>query len=557
MKKNVTFKLAASTLALGLTMVGCKPAAQRPTAMSAKAATDQQGAHKLYEKAQAAAQQGNLSQALTLAEQAVERAPRDAGYRMLLADLYLKNGRFVSAEAAFTDVLALKAGDKRAGLSRVLAMIGQGKSGAAAIELDRLSTSAAPADVGLAYALAGDPQRAIEMLEPAARAPDANGRVRQNLALAYALAGDWQKARTIAAQDLSPAELGSRLEQWASFANPAAPYTQVATLLGVTPVEDPGQPVRLALAPVAPEPQAYAAVELPLPAPVEAAPAQAAPVVAQAAAPVPPFVQAPAQPVQLFAKAPPQPIRVAKAPPQPVQLYAKAPPQPVQEPIAGPAGEAFTYSAPEPVDAFSAPVAVASVRIPVETATAKVVTAESSAADVPMPLKRPRIAGERSFAAAEAVAPAPVKQKTIAGAQFAAAVQSLNTAPPRVIRTGNPVKSPIAAFAARRLQKAMQAAASGGYVVQLGAFRSAAQVEKAWAQAQRRYGFRGVEPLSTTVTIPGQGTFHRLAVAGFDDAGDANRVCSSIKAKQGACFVRTTAGDAPVQWASRYTDRRG
>ena len=536
MKKNVTFKLAASTLALGLTMVGCKPAAQRPTAMSAKAATDQQGAHKLYEKAQETAQQGNLSQALTFAERAVERAPRDAGYRMLLADLYLKNGRFVSAEAAFSDVLALDAGNKRAGLSRVLAMIGQGKTSAAAIELDRLSTSAAPADVGLAYALAGQPQRAIEMLEPAARAPDANGRVRQNLALAYALAGDWQKARTIAAQDLSPAELGSRLEQWASLANPAAPYTQVATLLGVTPVEDPGQPVRLALAPVAPEPQAYAAVELPLPAPVQPAPAEVAPVAAQAAAAVPPFIQ---------------------TPPQPVQLAAVAPPQPVQEPIAGPAREALAYSAPEPIDTFSAPVAVASVQVPVNSAPAKVVTAESFAPDAPMPLKRPRIAGEYGFAAAEAPVAAPVKHKTIAGAQFAAAVQSLNTAPPRVSRPASPVKSPIAAFALRRFQKTKQGNASGRYVVQLGAFRSASQVEKAWAQARQRYGFRGVEPLSTTVTIPGQGTFHRLAVAGFGDAGDANRVCSSIKAKQGACFVRTTAGDAPVKWASRYTSRRG
>ena len=40
-------------------------------------------------------------------------------------------------------------------------------------------------------------------------------------------------------------------EQWAAFARPGAGATQVAGLLGVSPAEDPGQPVRLALAPAA------------------------------------------------------------------------------------------------------------------------------------------------------------------------------------------------------------------------------------------------------------------------------------------------------------------
>ena len=37
---------------------------------------------------------------LVHAEAAVDAAPRDAGYRMLLGDLYLKNGRFQSAETS-------------------------------------------------------------------------------------------------------------------------------------------------------------------------------------------------------------------------------------------------------------------------------------------------------------------------------------------------------------------------------------------------------------------------------------------------------------------------
>ena len=100
------------------------------------------------------------------------------------------------------------------------------------------------------------PERAIEILEPAARAFDATPRLRQNLALSYALAGDWTRARTIAAQDISPADLGPRLQQWAALARPGGASHQVATLLGVAPVQDPGQPVRLALAPAGDSPDA-------------------------------------------------------------------------------------------------------------------------------------------------------------------------------------------------------------------------------------------------------------------------------------------------------------
>jgi hypothetical protein len=93
-------------------------------------------------------------------------------------------------------------------------------------------------------------------------------------------------------------------------------------------------------------------------------------------------------------------------------------------------------------------------------------------------------------------------------------------------------------------------------VVQLGAYKNALQVEQAWARAHRRYDFAGGQPLSTTITLPGKGTLHRLAVSGYDHHNDAARLCQSIRTKGGTCFVRATAGDAPVQWASRYMERR-
>jgi Flp pilus assembly protein TadD len=498
MKKSVGFKFAASTLVLGLTMVGCKPSGYRPSVNSAKAATTDAGAAKAYAKAQEAVQQGNLAEALSFAERAVEYSPRDAGYRMLLADLYLKNGRFVSAEQAFGDVLSLDPANQRAGLSRVLAMIGQGKSGEASIELDRLATSATPADVGLAYALAGQPQRAVEMLEPAARAPGATGRVRQNLALAYALAGDWQKARRIAEQDLSPSEVAGRLEQWASLANPTAPYSQVAALLGVTPIADAGQPVRLALASSAPV--AYAAAEEPAPVAVAfAAPAPAPQPVPVAVAEAAPAPQA-------------EPVAVAQAAPAPVPQAA---PEPVRE--------TFAYRAPQAVETFTAaPPApatyVESIKVPtVSKKRSKRMTVEAVEAALDSLVK----------------APAPAKRATIRLAS-----------------------APIPTFKRAKAMPKLQPALGRRYVVQLGAFRTAAQVERAWAEAQRRYRFSGGEPLTTTVNIAGKGTFHRLAVSGFGNPVDANRMCQSIRSRNGVCFVRVNAGDTRVQWASRYNGRR-
>jgi Flp pilus assembly protein TadD len=554
MKKSVGFKFAASTLVLGLTMVGCKPSGYRPAVNSAKAATTDAGAAKAYDKARQAVQQGDNATALEFAERAVELAPRDAGYRMLLADLYLKNGRFVSADQAFADVLSLDPVNQRAGLSRALALIGQGKTGEATIELDRFSGSATPTDVGLAYALAGQPQRAIEMLEPAARAPGATGRVRQNLALAYAMAGDWQKARRVAEQDLSPSEVAGRLEQWASFANPSAPHAKVAALLGVTPVADAGQPVRLALAST--QPVAYASVQEAAPeavsAPVISAQAAPAPVVVAQAAPAPVIVaQAAPEPVTLaqVVAVPvpaPQPVRVAALEAAPVPALAPAPvtlaepapipapqptmvavaeaaPLPAPQAVPEPVRETFAYRAPQTVETFAA--------------------APSAPATYVESIKVPSVSAKRS------------KRMTVEAVE--AALDSLVKAPaPAKRATVRLASAPIPTFKRAKSVPNVQPAFGGRYVVQLGAFRTAAQVERAWAEAQRRYRFSGGEPLTTTVNIAGKGTFHRLAVAGFGNPIDANRMCQSIRSRNGVCFVRETAGDARVQWASRYTGRR-
>src|SRR5687768_18373814 len=99
MNKSVALKFAVSALAIGTTMVACgSPGTSRIASASSTAPKSEQQAASLYTKAQEAVRDGEFAKGLGFAERAVELSPRDVGYRMILADLYLKNGRFQSAE---------------------------------------------------------------------------------------------------------------------------------------------------------------------------------------------------------------------------------------------------------------------------------------------------------------------------------------------------------------------------------------------------------------------------------------------------------------------------
>ena len=212
--------LGLSALVLGSSVSGCAVQSRSMTAAASKSGDAQatKAAAKAARRAQQALAKQDAAAAVTFAEEAVGLRPRDAGYRLVLAQSYLKTGRFVAARTAFADVLALDPENGRAALNLALATIAGG---------DWL----------------------------AAREPGAGAQVRQNLALALALAGNWQMARVVAATDMSPADVDTRMQQWADLAQPHGAADQVATLLGVTPVADAGQPLTLALhapTPVAP-----------------------------------------------------------------------------------------------------------------------------------------------------------------------------------------------------------------------------------------------------------------------------------------------------------------
>lgn len=307
MAKRLYWGHALTAIGLVGALTACSNSMSDPKSASANVDPSKVG---MAMKAQNALSSGDLPNALALGEAAVEYRPNDASFRTLLGNIYLASGRYASAERSYHDALTLAAPDPQVVLKYVLVQIGLGKNAEAIAMLTEAQTLLDPADLGLALALAGRASDAVAVLEPAARARGADARLRQNLAFAYALGGDWDQARVVAAQDLTAEQVEARMTEWLAMAKPNQASAQVEAFIGIQPVADAGQPLRLALAksvsatrqaaataPVAPQaaPVAVAAadpVEAPLPAvaayvPQADAPVQAAEAVLSVAPPLP------------------------------------------------------------------------------------------------------------------------------------------------------------------------------------------------------------------------------------------------------------------------------
>jgi Flp pilus assembly protein TadD len=492
-------------------------AMRRNGPVRANSPTDREDLQFYYQSSRAL-QQGNLSLATSLMERAVSASPRDVGYRMLLADAYLRSGRFNSARATYAEAVELDPSNVRGALSVALIHIAQGRPAAAVGILDNIADRAPAADVGLAYALAGRAERAVDLLETAARSPMATPRTRQNLALAYAFAGNWDRARTIAAQDIAPAEVNARMAEWAQMARPGAGPVQVASLLGVAPGADQGRPLQVALGasePVVPGADAIQVAEAPAPSRAQFAPAETvaetpalAPVEVAAAAERPneaPAFWAPAESYQAEA------LAEAPAAPAPAPRVVRLRPHAVQVRYEAPAEQLADDAAPATPAIAEAPAFQA----------------------VPAPAPRRTFVQPRVPVAAAAPA-APARPRRAAYIR-AAAIAPLPRSP---FHIGQEVRS-----------------GSAPVVVQLGSFRSEANAERAWQQVSTRYGLGERRPLTTTFNHGGR-QFHRVSVAGFATTVDAQRLCGQIRSHGGVCFVRATAGDASIRWAARYADPR-
>lgn len=228
--------LAVTTAIAGLALTGCMTSAAPQADAS-------------FGSAQSALAKGQAEKAVQHAEAAVLAEPRNPGFRALLGAAYMEAGRFESAATSFGDALDLGDTNPRTVLSFALAKIATGQPRAAASVLDEHANNLDQADLGLALALAGQPERGVHVLVNAVRGSDeATPKLRQNLAYAYALAGNWRAARVMAAEDVPADQLDTRLGEWAAMTAPEMSQQRIASLLDITPRSDNGQPQRLALA---------------------------------------------------------------------------------------------------------------------------------------------------------------------------------------------------------------------------------------------------------------------------------------------------------------------
>lgn len=440
MRKSSAARTAISAIALAATLTGCGATLRKTGLATGKDGPD----FAVASRAHVALASGDYASAVQLAERAVEVSPNDPLVRTLLGDSYFASGRFASAEAAFRDSLSLAPNQAKLMLKLALVQIAQGKNSEAFANLQTARPALDPADYGLAAALSGQTDAAIEVLEYAARHPQADSRVRQNLALAHGLAGNWEAAKIIAGQDLSGAMVDQRVQQWMAFAKPLRASDQVAALTGVTPAyDDPGQPVRLAL--------------------------NGADATRLAVAPVTMAPYADAHPVA----------------PVPVQLAEAVPPLPAYEPVAV---------------ADQAPLAT------------------------PAPAYVPPVLADLEASAPKS---APVAEAAVKLAE---------------------VRKPVAAAKQSPMPKR---SIDNGIVVQLGAYSSPKSVEAAWETASDRYAsLRSYTPTSARFNSD-KGVVYRLAVKGFASNEEARDFCAGLKRKGKSCFVRQTAGDSPVRFASR------
>src|SRR5436305_11321238 len=247
MNKPLRSSSAASIVVLASILAGC--AASQANGGESLGMGGQVGDVGLATRALDALNSNKVPLAIQLAEQAVAKAPSDAGFRALLGNAYFAGGRFRSAEAAFKDSLSLYPNQAQVMLKLALVQTALGKKDQAIATLKEARPALGESNYGLALTLAGHTADAIRVLEPAARDANVDATVRQNLALAYAFAGNWDNARAIAAQDVPAGQLDTRIHQWMQLTSPKSPAEQVAAVVGVTPAAvDEGQPVRLALA---------------------------------------------------------------------------------------------------------------------------------------------------------------------------------------------------------------------------------------------------------------------------------------------------------------------
>lgn len=203
-----------------------------------------------------------------------------------------------------------------------------------------------------------------------------------------------------------------------------------------------------------------------------------------------------------------------------------------------------------PVADAGLPVQLALVSGPAQFATAVPAEPEASAAPIEVAaVSTPEPAAVVAPTEVAEVAPRPMVGQVVF-AEPREMVQALPASPVRTVAAA-PVATAAVVRGPSAPARSFAAPAKGNFYVQLGAYDSADMARWGWSRASKRYGL--LSSLAPSTMPVGNGLV-RLAVGGFA-RGDADRVCRSVRASGGACFVRVNAGDRLANWTSGRLNR--
>ena len=113
--------------------------------------------------------------------------------------------------------------------------------------------------------------------------------------------------------------------------------------------------------------------------------------------------------------------------------------------------------------------------------------------------------------------------------------ETLAEPPATLVTLANPPPKPVTTLA----PAPAPAAASGSFMVQIGAFSSQAQADKGWSVAAGIAPGAAVGKGKKVEAIQKDGaTLYRTSVTGFSSRADATAFCDKLKAAGKSCFVK-------------------
>jgi hypothetical protein len=205
---------------------------------------------------------------------------------------------------------------------------------------------------------------------------------------------------------------------------------------------------------------------------------------------------------------------------------------------------AATPAPTPPVAAMPAPAPVAAAPKPAPVAAPKVaasVPASAPAKPVAAPPKSVTALIQQTNAAPVAETPKPAAAKPTPPPAMKQAViptPGIATGAPRAL--GPASQPPKVAAPAPVAATAPPAAkpASGGYVLQIGAYKSQADAEAAWKTYKAKHAalLSGYSDDVQQADLGEKGTWYRLRVGGLSDKEVATALCDRLKADGGACI---------------------